>query len=334
MSAAFQPPRAAEALIDVVPYEEKYRQLWDDFVAQSNQGTLFHTRAFLAYHPPDRFTDASLLFFKRAELLAVFPAANLRVEATELLRSHPGASFGGLVTTLDMTMRELEHLIGQLLAYSRSQKYSAIELTLPPYIYFSQASQKLEFLLYRAGFRYHQRELTHFLDLRSFNQNFSENFSAEFNRKIRRARQLGVTVRECDDFTLFYHILEKNLQDKHKTSPVHTLKELFDLKQRLPERVRLFAAYVQDKMIAGILLFICNAQAALAFYISQLAEYQQYRPVNLLCYETAQWCAEQELAYFDFGTSTLRGEINWGLVDFRQAAGAQAAFRDRMRLDL
>ncbi|NUM75606.1 GNAT family N-acetyltransferase, partial [candidate division KSB1 bacterium] len=125
-----------------------------------------------------------------------------------------------------------------------------------------------------------------------------------------------------------------NLQDKHKTSPVHTLKELFDLKQRLPERVRLFAAYVQDKMIGGILLFICNAQAALAFYISQLAEYQQYRPVNLLCYETAQWCAEQELAYFDFGTSTLRGEINWGLVDFRQAAGAQAAFRDRMRLDL
>lgn len=333
MSAAFQPPRAAEALIDVVPYEEKHRQLWDDFVAQSNQGTLFHTRAFLAYHPPDRFTDASLLFFKRAELLAVFPAANLRVEAAALLRSHPGASFGGLVTLSKTALRDLENIINHLLAYSRNRRYAAIELTLPPHIYFSHASQELEFLLYRAGFRYHQRELTHFLDLRSFNQNFSENFSAEFNRKIRRARQLGVTVRECDDFSLFYHILEKNLQNKHKTSPVHTLEELLDLRQRLPERVRLFAAYVHDKMVAGILLFICNARAALAFYISQLAEYQQYRPVNLLCYETAQWCAGQELVYFDFGTSTLRGEINWGLVDFRQAAGAQAAFRDRMRLE-
>lgn len=333
MSEAFQTPHTAEALFNVVHYEEKYRQIWDDFVAQSKQGTLFHTRAFLAYHPPSRFTDASLLFFKKEKLLAAFPAASLHVDAAKLLRSHPGASFGGLVTMPEITLRDLENIVNHLLADSRSRRYTAIELTLPPHIYSSQASQELEFMLYRAGFRHQQRELSHFLDLRSFNRKFSENFSAEFNRKIRRARQLGVTVRECDDLLQFYHIIEKNLQDKHKTSPVHTLKELFDLKQRLPERVRLFAAYVQDKMIAGILLFICNAQAALAFYISQLAEYQQYRSVNLLCYETAQWCAGQGLAYFDFGTSTLRGEINWGLVDFRQAAGAQAAFRDRMRLE-
>ncbi len=334
MSEVFQPPRAAEASIDAVRYEEKHRQRWDDFVAQANQGTLFHTRAFLAYHPPARFTDASLLFFKKEKLLAVFPAASLRDGAGMLLRSHPGASFGGLVTMPEMTMRDLECIINQLLAYSRRQQYSAIALTLPPHIYFSRASQELEFLLYRAGFRYQQRELTHFLDLRSLDRKFSENFSAEFSRKIRRARQLGIIVREGDDLPAFYHILQKNMRDKHNVAPVHTLEELLDLRQRLPERIRLFAAYSQGKMIAGILLFLCNARAALAFYISQLAAYQQYRPVNLLCHETAQWCAEQGLSYFDFGTSTLLGEINWGLVDFRQAAGAHAAFRDYMRREL
>ena len=40
-------------------------KVWDAFVASSNNGTLFHTRKFLSYHPKDRFLDHSLVFEKK-----------------------------------------------------------------------------------------------------------------------------------------------------------------------------------------------------------------------------------------------------------------------------
>ena len=48
---------------------------WDSFVENSDNGTLFHKREFLAYHPKDRFNDASFVVKKDNKVLALFTAA-------------------------------------------------------------------------------------------------------------------------------------------------------------------------------------------------------------------------------------------------------------------
>ena len=42
---------------------------WDDFVDSSDNGTIFHKRTFLSYHPKDRFEDASLVIEKDNKIL-------------------------------------------------------------------------------------------------------------------------------------------------------------------------------------------------------------------------------------------------------------------------
>ncbi len=317
--------------IAVVEYSEAFREPWESFVAQSSQGTLFHTRAFLAYHPAERFHDTSLLFFKKEKLLAVMPATLVLKDLARTLVSHAGASFGGLVTLRDISLREQEALVAALMAHGREQKCSAIELTLPPSFYSASDDHSLAYAYYRAGFRYQRRELTQAVQL---NTPREKNYSAEFQRKLRRAQTLGVAVKESEDFAGFYEILQRNLAERHGAQPTHALAELVDLRQRLPARVRLFTAHVEERMIAGILLFVCNVQAALAFYIGQRYEDQHYRAINLLAHEVMNWCELEGLAYFDFGTSTINMEPNWGLIDFREAAGARGFWRDRLRLEL
>ena len=51
--------------------------LWDSFVKNANNGTLFHLRKFLSYHPKGRFVDHSIEFYKKNTLYSVFPAAEL-----------------------------------------------------------------------------------------------------------------------------------------------------------------------------------------------------------------------------------------------------------------
>ena len=55
---------------------------WDNFVKKANNGTMFHLRKFLSYHPEHRFVDHSLEFYKRHKLFSVFPSAELKLFIT------------------------------------------------------------------------------------------------------------------------------------------------------------------------------------------------------------------------------------------------------------
>ena len=67
--------------------------MWDNFIAQSNNGTIFHQRKFLSYHRERTFKDCSLMFVEKTIICAVFTGAVIN----NCLYSHPGASFGGFV---------------------------------------------------------------------------------------------------------------------------------------------------------------------------------------------------------------------------------------------
>ena len=69
---------------------------WDDLVARSVNGTILHTRRFLAYHG-SRFRDRSLVVTKsNGKLAGVLPAAEDPVDQS-VVTSHPGLTYGGLV---------------------------------------------------------------------------------------------------------------------------------------------------------------------------------------------------------------------------------------------
>ncbi len=317
----------------VVPFAPEYAQLWDDFVWQSNNGTLFHTRAFLAYHPLGRFQDDSLLFFKEGKLLAVLPAATRAGDVSRILRSHPGASFGSFVTGFNLSLRDAERLVTHFLAYCHEHGYVGAELTLPPQIYLTRPSNYIDFILYQHGFRYRKREVSSVVPLDVPAERVIELFSPESRRAVRRAQKLGVQIGESDDFPAFYEILKKNLKLRHNVQPAHSLDELLKLRQMFPERIRLFAAHAESEMIAGIVIFVCNPRVALAFYISHREAFQRYRGVNLLFHEVFCWCIARGLRFLDFGIFTVNMQPNWGLGRFKESFGAQGVFRDTMWLE-
>ncbi|GIS72345.1 MAG: hypothetical protein CM1200mP10_19220 [Candidatus Neomarinimicrobiota bacterium] len=77
-------------------------------VWQANNGTIFHTRKFLAYHPQDRFIDHSLIFCKKNKPYVLLPAAEVINVQDKMLISHPGASMGSFVVPEDLSI--LTHL--------------------------------------------------------------------------------------------------------------------------------------------------------------------------------------------------------------------------------
>ena len=308
--------------------------LWDEFVPTTNNGTLFHLRRFLNYHADDRFKDHSLFVTKKNSLFSVFPAAEKILKGDRILFSHPGASMGSFAVPENLSIADAISLSNALVKYAANEKFDGIRITLPPTLYQKRLSNYLDFAFFKQGFEYVKREVTSILFLENTLEQNLEKFRPSHRRAVRSAQDKGVEVCLSEDYATFYELLEKNLNIRHGVSPTHSLEEILDLKSRFPDRVNLFGAFIDEKMIAGILNFIVNEHVVLAFYISHDENYQEYRAVNYLFYSIFDWAIQIGFKVYDFGIFTVNEKPNMGLGRFKENFGASGIFRDTIELKL
>ena len=315
-------------------YINQNKSPWDQFVSSGNNGTLFHLRKFLNYHPKDRFQDHSILVEKKQNLFSVFPAAELIVDGKRILVSHPGSTVGSFVVPENLSIADAMSMSEALVTYVKENNFSGIRITLPPTLYQRRLSNYMDFSFFKQGFTYSKRDVTSILFLENRLDKNLAKFKSSHLRAVRNAQEKSVNVRQSNDFDSFYHILEQNLKIRHGVSPTHTLAELKNIHALFPDRVNLFAAFVKDVMVAGVVNFVVNDHVVLAFYISHDEAYQEFRAVNLLFYSIFDWAIQQGFRIYDFGTFTVNEEPNMGLGRFKENFGASGIFRDTIELKL
>ncbi len=307
--------------------------VWEQFVATANNGTLFHERKFLNYHPPGRFKDHSLMIEKDGKLKALFPAVELQTENGLELISHQGSSYGGIIVQQNLSFQESYDFVEAIYKYAKEAGFSRIQMTLPPAIYQHTVSNYLDFSLIKHGFSYKKRDVSSMLNIEPSPDMNLKRFAASHRTAVRKAIKQGVSIRESGDWPEFYALLKENLKIRHNVQPTHTLEELLQLKELYPDKIRLFGAYWEEKLIAGVVNFSVNKDVVLAFYISHIEAFQHLRAVNLLFYEIISWCHEHSFKYLDFGIFTVNMEPNFGLARFKENFGASGVFRDTFELN-
>ena len=310
------------------------KSIWDSFVPKTNNGTLFHLRSFLNYHPKSRFNDHSLIVKKKGKLFSVFPAAEQFADDKKLLVSHPGATVGSFALPENLSIADAFSLVENLVEYAKHKKFQGIRINLPPNLYQRRLSNYMEYSFLKLGFNYTKREITSILFLEESIDKTKIKFRPSHLRAVRKAIDNNIVVKESRDIEMFYKILKNNLKIRHGVSPTHSLKELKHIFNLFPDRIKLFAAYLEGLMIAGVVLFQVNSKVLLAFYISHDENYSELRAVNVLFFDIFEWAIESNFKIFDFGIFTVEGEPNMGLGRFKENFGASGIFRDTIELKL
>lgn len=313
--------------MEIKLYTPEFRKHWEEFVDKSNNGVIFHYQKFFDYHPSDRFEHHHLIFLNRGKIEALLPAAVIVENDKCFLVSHPGASFGGFVTSRNTGIADAFKLVETLVRYCGREGFSGVRITQPPFIYYDLYENHIDFALYKNGFTYSRREMTAIVPILGAEQNLSL-FRSTARTAMRKSQKLGVETRISNDWQEFYPILLRNLSMRHGVKPTHTLDELLKLAELFPKRVFLYGAYCDEELIAGVVIFVANRNVLLAFYISQDYEHQSLRPLNLLFYHILKWGYENNFKWLDFGLYTLREKPNFGLARFKESLGATAIFRD------
>jgi lipid II:glycine glycyltransferase (peptidoglycan interpeptide bridge formation enzyme) len=152
---------------------------------------------------------------------------------------------------------------------------------------------------------------------------------------VRKARKAGVEIKEVQDCSVFWPLLEDNLKARYDARPVHSLDEIALLKSRFPQHIRLFVACKDGRVVGGTLLYIC-ARTVKTQYISANDEGRRVGALDLLFSTLLDKCSENGMEYFDFGTSNRpdNDDLNDSLIFQKEGFGGRAVCYDTYEYSL
>ncbi len=305
---------------------------WDAFVMQSRNGTFFHTRKFLAYHPEGRFQDASLWVMDGQSPVAVLPAA---IKDDKLV-AHPGASYGGLVLANDVSVKDCGDILAIITEHAKSKKLKGLSFVrLTPQSIRQGYSDDQEYWMYQRGWQCTRFEMDGAIDVSMLTDELlMGSLTGKCRNMVRQAERAGISVKVTDDFAGFWKILEATLTGRHGTKPTHTVEEIQKLKSLNPEHVRLFGAFKDGKLCGGIVVITINAAALYTLYMAQDYAEQKAHPMHMILVEVLRTAIKEKRRALHLGVSTEDGGkvINEGLFFFKESFGCRPVRRESWEL--
>jgi len=323
--AGVLPERTIGNLI-VEGYEARSKAVWDRFVAVSKNGSFMFCRDYMDYHS-DRFTDHSLMIYEGEQLVGVLPG-NRKDEHT--VSSHDGLTFGGLAVRPGASLFEILAMFICVLVHLERQGVNVLRYKRIPRFYNVLPDDEVDYALFLLDARLYRRDCAQTVCIQ-------DRLPLRKGKKhsASRARKAGVVVAESTDFDVYWRdVLTPRLDERHATSPVHSVDEIQRLAASFPECIRLFTASINGRMQAGVVVYetetVAHAQySALAVDATE--------PGALDC--LVEWLIAERYAskrYFDFGISNENAgrALNHPLLRSKESFGARSFAHDHYEIDV
>jgi hypothetical protein len=216
-----------------------------------------------------------------------------------------------------------------LMEYLSQHRIKTIVYKPIPHIYHTVPAEEDLYALFRHGARLIRRDVSSAI---VFDEPIP--FSKSRRRGITLAKKSGITITRTDDFEAFMSIVGGVLKSKYNVKPTHTSSEIVSLAQKFPENIKLFAAYRDEIMLAGVIIYE-SGPVAHAQYIAS-SDTAKKMGVADLVFDSIISHYSTEKKYFDFGISTEKGGayLNSGLAANKQYFCARAIMYDTYEVDV
>ncbi len=302
-------------------YKKSDCSIWNGFVSTSKNGTFLFHRSFMEYHS-DRFHDFSLLIYNRGKLVALFPA-NI-VDA--VIHSHQGLTYGGLILSKSVGGEKVKDIVCALIDFFKTNRMNSVYIKSIPTFYHKKPSNELTFFFSEYGAELYRRDLNLAIDY-----NAPLEFHKSKLKHFRKRQGSGFCIKDTEDFSNFWNdVLIPRLEEKHGTSPVHSLEEITLLKNKFPESILQYTIEIDNKLLAGITIFKTESVVK-SQYGAVTEEGEKYRALDFLFIELIKKYKAEGYRFFDMGTVT---ENNYGLLKQKEELGCEIYTQDFYKLNL
>lgn len=312
-------------MFEIERYTADQKAIWNQFVLNSKNGTFLFDRNYMDYHS-DRFEDYSLMIYRKGRLYSLLAANKMG----SVLYSHQGLTYGGLIMSDKVTVADSVEMFRVINACLKESGFEKVIYKPIPFIYHQHPAQEDLYALFRtSNAKIIGRNISSTI-IQSDKMKFIESRKSG----IRKALSNGITVRQSNDLSAFWEILDTNLKNKYGVAPVHTLSELQLLQSRFPQNIKLYLVYKDDIALGGSLLYVTK-QVVHTQYISANIEGKELGVLDLLF----DYLINHEYTnypYFDFGQSTenMGSVLNESLIFQKEGFGGRGLCYDIYEYEL
>ena len=169
-------------MFEIRRYSAEKADEWNQFVAESKNGTFLFDRRYMDYHS-DRFVDHSLMFYEGSRLLAVLPAH----VSGDTLCSHQGLTYGGLLMSPHLTIVQTMSLFREMNESLRAEGLRHVIYKAIPWIYHRLSADEDIYALF------------HECHARMVARDFSTNIFLQVGLRWERVRRRGIAQRHDGD---------------------------------------------------------------------------------------------------------------------------------------
>jgi hypothetical protein len=312
------------ALIEVSDYLPDQADAWNSFVARAKNATFLFDRRFMDYHS-ERFADNSLIFTDNGNVIALLPA-NL---SGATLLSHGGLTYGGFITDARMSAVRMLDVFAACIGHLRHSGIRTLVYKPVPHFYHTLPAEEDIYALHRFGASLIQVDASAAIPVAR-----RPKFAKSKQNGVKSAKRAGLVVRESFHWEACWGLLCAVLAERHGTTPTHSLSEIMRLASAFPDRIRLFAAYREDEMVSGVVVFDCTRTVHVQ-YIASNQTGRDHGGVDLivdhlLCH------VFPDRDWLDFGISTEANSsvLNAGLANQKEMFGARTVVYQRYSVDI
>ncbi|SHI75948.1 Acetyltransferase (GNAT) domain-containing protein [Malonomonas rubra DSM 5091] len=310
-----------------VDYYDSSLEKWDRFVNRANNGTLFHSYAFLKYHG-ERFlkNEKSVAIYKGEQLFGVMPLGFFEENGKSIGKSPYGASYGGPVFLGPLSYSEASAVCQAIIAFAQRVGLDELRIVLPVASVHREYSETFCLALHENAFELQIRDISSLVPLNK-PEEIVAGFKSRARNSMKKARGLGVEVLSRASLDEFWPLL-MSTYEKHGTPPTHTYDELAYLTTKLSEKIYFDVARLDGVPVAGICYFVLTPEVNSSFYLAQDSQHQSSQALSLLVGEGLERCAVEGFKWFDFGTSSTGMVGRAPIFKFKESFGAVGLFRE------
>ncbi|MDX1629487.1 MAG: hypothetical protein R3345_12350 [Fulvivirga sp.] len=240
-------------------------------------------------------------------------------EKERALVSLPYAPFGGVDSSNNLSLPEIEVLVEKFITYAHDHNdINRISITHYPSIYRPAVHQIIATTLQQ--FKMNKTFVSTIQYLPVSNDSFRSLTSADkkryLNKSIFSFKQLSLDQLQ----KVFDFIKSGRLHKQYELSI--TYKEIQQMSEAFPERIKLFGLFKEKKLAAASISIIVNSDILYDFHHADSPQFSKYAPTVQLLKGMYEYCQNNNFSYLDLGGSMLNAELNKGLYDFKKSLGA------------
>ncbi|MCX6157252.1 MAG: GNAT family N-acetyltransferase [Ignavibacteriota bacterium] len=308
---------------------------WNDFLNANYN--LFYDRKFLDYNNVfNKDIKWHHLMFKDKNKIHAILNGNERTDKDgKIYVSCDGVSFGGFIFSEKVKISEMIEILKEFKKYLKENGFVKCILRNPPNLYQSKFNEEYEYAMLLEGFQVNKYAITNIIDLNLFEFEKLKNPKKRSIQKSARNIEVELIDNAVTESSLkeFYDILFNNRELKNVT-PTHSLQELVFLKNNLPERIILFSAKIDHKIVGVCTLFLVKKDVVLNFYLAADEEHKKDRVSDYLLYNSIEWSKKNKYRLYDIGTSNIGNVLLQGLFDFKKKFMADGFLRKSYSINL